>query len=93
MDRHRFFTPLVFLVDSLFSSECLAVVRQRAYLLAEKWSRKYLAVCGYVRARLQLALVRTSGRCLRAKRSLIWCNHQPRWENGDGLYQGIRTTE
>ena len=43
-DRHRSFTPLVFLVDGLFSSECLAAVRQLAYLLAEKWTRKYSAV-------------------------------------------------
>ena len=86
-DRHRSFTPLVFSVDGLFSSECLAAVRRLSFLLAEKWNRKYSVVCGYVRARLQIALVRASGRCLRAERSPIWRAHQPRWENGDGLYQ------
>ena len=92
LDRKRSFTPLVFSVDGLFSSECLAAVRRLAFLLAEKWSRKYSAVCGYVRARLQLALVRASGRCLRTERAPIWRTHQPRWENGDGLYQAARTT-
>ena len=93
MDRNCSFTPLLFLVDSLFPSECLAVVQRLAFLLAEKWWRKYLAVCGYIRAWLQLALVRSSGRCLRAMHLPIWRTHQPRWENGDGLYQGIWMTE
>ena len=92
-DRYRSFTPLVFSVDGLFSLKCLAAVRWLAYVLPEKWTRKYLAMCRYVRARLQIALVRASGRCLRAKRSPIWRSHQPRWENGGGLYQAIRTTE
>ena len=92
-DRHRSFTPLVFSVDGLFSSECLAAVRRLSFLLAEKWNRKYSVVCGYVRARLQITLVCASGRCLRAERSPIWRAHQPRWENGDGLYQAVRTSE
>ena len=91
-DRHRYFIPLMFSVDGLFSSECLAAVRRLSYLLEEKWTRKYLAVCRYAHSRLQTTLVRTSRRCLRAERLLIWRTHQPRWENGDGLYQAMQTT-
>ena len=36
-----------------------AAVRLLAKLLSKKWDRDYLAVCGYVWARLSLRLVRS----------------------------------
>ena len=42
-------------------------------------------LCGFLRARLSLALVRASGRCLRAERCPMWRADRPAWSGGDGL--------
>ena len=85
LDRKRSFTPLVFSVDGLLSRECTAAMRRLATLLAAKWSSPYSQVCGFVRARLVLALIRANSRCLRAERNPIWRAQRPAWEAGDGL--------
>ena len=84
-ERQRSFTPLVFSVDGLFGKETTAAVKRLASHLAMKWSRQYSEVCGYVRSRLALALVRATGRCLRAKRCPLWRAEKPAWSGGDGI--------
>ena len=83
--RQRSFTPLVFSVDGLLGKETSAAVKRLASLLSKKWSSKYSAVCGFLRARLSLALVRATGRCLRAERCPMWRADRPAWSGGDGL--------
>jgi hypothetical protein len=59
----------VFTVDGLRRVEAAAASRKLASLLSVKWKRTYSQVCGFVRSRLTLALVRAASRCLRADRS------------------------
>jgi hypothetical protein len=60
----RHFVPFVASADGLPGPEAHEVLRHLSFFLAEKWSRPYSAVCGYVNARLSLALVRGSSLCL-----------------------------
>jgi hypothetical protein len=83
--RHRSFTPLVFSVDGLQGEEATAASRRLASSLAAKWKRSYSEVCGFVRSRLSVALVRSASRCLRADRNPILRSHRPQWESGSGL--------
>jgi len=66
--RRRQFTPLVFSVDGLRSKETDAASKRISTLLSKKWNRSYSDVCGYVRSRLSLALVRATTMCLRSAR-------------------------
>ena len=85
LERQRTFTPLVFSVDGLMGKEAKAAVKRLASLLAVKWSAEYSYVCGYLRARLSLALVRATGRCLRAERNPLHRADPPHWSGGDGI--------
>ena len=68
-ERRRDFTPLCFTADGCFGTETNAAVKRLATLLSAKWNRTYSEVCGYVRARLSLALVRSASMCLRGERT------------------------
>ena len=83
--RRRTFTPLVFSVDGLQGEEATAASRRVAASLAAKWKRSYSEVCGYVRSRLSIALIRSASRCLRADRNPIRRTHPSVWETGSGL--------
>jgi hypothetical protein len=83
--RHRHFTPLVFSVDGLQGTECLAASKRLASLLAAKWKRSYSEVCGYVRSRLSVALARSASRCLRADRDPLIIRPNSDWVAGTGL--------
>jgi hypothetical protein len=87
--RRRHFTPLVFSVDGLRGAEATAASKKLAALLAAKWDRAYSEVCGYVRSRLAIALVRTTTMCLRGTRDPTARATHPMWDNsaGLGLYQ------
>ena len=68
VERRRQFTPLVFSVDGLRGVEAEAASKKLAGHLAIKWQSPYSVTCGYVRARLSIALARTSSQCLRGAR-------------------------
>jgi hypothetical protein len=44
-----------------------------------------LEICGYVRSRISIALVRSSSRSLRADRTPTQRFRNPMWESGTGL--------
>jgi hypothetical protein len=83
--RRRTFTPLVFSVDGMQGVEATAASRRLASCLAAKWKRTYSEVCGFVRSRLSIALVRSASRCLRADRNPLRRSHAPMWDSGTGL--------
>jgi hypothetical protein len=83
--RRRTFTPLVFSIDGLLGKEATAASKRLASSLAGKWKRSYSEVCGFVRSRLSIALIRSSSRCLRADRNPILRFHPPIWDSGTGL--------
>ena len=81
----KHFTPLVFSVDGLTGKETQAAMKRLASLLAAKWERSYSEVCGFVRSRLSLALVRSTHLCLRGSRQPRTNSLRTFWESGTGL--------
>ena len=68
-DAHLHFTPLVFSVDGLEGSECTAACKQLASKLSAKWNCQHSQICGFVRSRMALTLVRATSRCFRGSRT------------------------
>jgi hypothetical protein len=83
--KRQTFTPLVFSIDGLLGKEATAASKRLASSLAGKWKRSYSEICGYVRSRISIALVRSSSRCLRADRTPTQRFRNPMWESGTGL--------
>jgi hypothetical protein len=83
--KRRTFTPLVFSVDGLLGKEATAASKCLASTLAGKWKRSYSEICGFVRSRRSIALVRSSSRCLRADRNPTLRFRNPTWDSGTGL--------
>jgi hypothetical protein len=86
LDQRRHFTPLVFSVDGVLGSEAKAASKRLAARLSAKWKRPYSEVCGFVRSRLSVALVRSMSTCLRGARDPA-ANNAARatWDSGTGL--------
>ena len=68
LERHRSFAPLVCSVDGMAAKEARAFKKRIASLLATKWDRHYSELCGIVRARMSLAVVRNNTLLLRGTR-------------------------
>ena len=83
--QRKHFTPLVFSVDGMTGVECEAASKRLASRLAAKWKRSYGEVCGFVRSRLAIALVRSASRCLRWDRNPCTRKPQIPWDSGTGL--------
>jgi hypothetical protein len=83
--KRRSFTPLVFSVDGLLGKEATAASKCLAATLAAKWKRSYSEICGFVRSRISIALVRSASRCLRADRNPTQRFRNPTWDSGTGL--------
>ena len=67
--------------------EAKAARKRLASKLAEKWHKEYSQVCGFLRARLSVALVRATSQCLRGTRDPLKRHYRadPAWCAGDGL--------
>ena len=65
LDRRRTFTPMVYLADGIPGAEALASQKRLAALLSYKLKREYSEMCGFVRARMLLAIVRSNSLILR----------------------------
>jgi hypothetical protein len=83
--RRRTFTPLVFLVDGLRGTEASAATKKLASRLSAKWKRTYSEVCGCVRSRLSIRLVRTTSMCLRGSRDPTARANHATWDTRVGL--------
>jgi hypothetical protein len=71
LEMRKDFTPLVYTVDGVAGREARSAEKRLAALLADKWKRQYSQMVYYVRARIQLSLVRTTSLLIRGSR-----NHQ-----------------
>ena len=83
--QRKHFTPLVFSTDGLLGVECEAASKRLASQISSKWHRTYSEVCGFVRSRLAIALVRSASRCLRWDRNPLCRKSQIPWDSGSGL--------
>ena len=65
LERRRTFTPMVYSADRIPREEALAAQKRLAPLLSYKLKREYSKMCGFVWARMSLAIVSSN--------SLILC--------------------
>ena len=87
LEQRRSFIPFVVSADGLLGREASFLLQRLSALLAEKWDKPYSEVCGFVRARMSVAVVRATHLCLRGSRiptSQIAFRH-PQWEDQAGL--------
>ena len=75
LERRRTITPMVYSVDEIIWVEALAAQKRFATLLSYKLKREYSEICGFVRARRSLAIVRSNSLLLNGpcgKWARIW---------------------
>ena len=68
MDRRRYFTLMVYSVDGFTGTGDVAAHRRLASLFSNKLKREYSEMCGFVRARMSLAIVISKTLLLRGAR-------------------------
>ena len=61
-------TPMVYSTDAIPGAEALAAQKRLAALLSYKLKREYSKMCGFVRARMSLAILRSNNLLLRVPR-------------------------
>ncbi len=69
-NQRRHFTPFVVSTDGMFGFEARAFLKRLTKLLAEEWEKHYPVVMGFINARMSIALVRATNRCIRGSRTL-----------------------
>ena len=85
LDRRRHFTPMVYSVDGMAGDEARAAEKKLASALAGKWKREYSEMCGYVRVRMSIAVVRSNTLLLRGQRKDRGIVKRPVHEDGAGV--------
>ena len=65
LERRRTFTPMVYSADGIPRAEAFAAQKRLAALLIYKLKQEYSEMCGFVQARLLLAIVRSNSLLLR----------------------------
>ena len=68
LESRRTFTPMVYSADGIPRVEALAAQKRLAALLSYKLKREYSEMCGFVRALMSLAIVRSNILLLRGPR-------------------------
>jgi len=81
------FTPFIVSADGLLGREADAMVCKLAFTYAEKTDKPYSVVCGFMRNRISIAILRATHRCLRGSRIPSGCmsSPHPQWLDGAGL--------
>ncbi len=91
LEQRWHFSPFVASTDGLLGKESRTLLKKLSALLAEKWEKPYSEICGYVNARMSIAMVRATHLCLRGSRipTSQMSNRRPQWEDkaGLGLFQ------
>ena len=85
--QRRHFTPFVVSTDGLIGSEGKALLQKLSALMAEKTGKSYAEVCGFINARMSIAIVRATHLCLRGSRipTSSMSHRRPQWDDGAGL--------
>ena len=87
LEERRHFSPYVCDCYGLLGEEAKAVNKKLAAKLASKWKAPYSATCGFINARVSIAILRATHLCLRGScvpyrnASTKWAQ----WDDGAGL--------
>ena len=68
LERISTFTPMVYSAGGITGTEAISVQRHLASLLSNNLKRGYLEMCGFIRSRMPLAVVRSNTLLLRGIR-------------------------
>ena len=68
-DRRGTFTPFVATCDAILDIEAEHYLKRLSSHLAEKWGKSYSVVVGWVRARIQVCILKSVSVCLRGSRT------------------------
>jgi hypothetical protein len=68
LEQRRHFSPFMASTDGLLGKESRTLPSKPSALLAEKWEKPYSEICGYVNARMSIAIVPSTHLCLRGSR-------------------------
>ena len=68
LERRNTYTPMVYSADRIPGAEALAAQKRLAVLLSYILKREYSEMCGFVRARISLAIVRSNSLLLHRPR-------------------------
>ena len=68
IEERRHFSPYVCDCYGLLGEEAKAVNKKLAAKLANKWKAPYSATCGFINARISIAIIRATHLCLRGSR-------------------------
>lgn len=86
--QRRDFVPFVASCDGMLGPHAKCVLQRLSSKLADKWSRPYSSVSGYVFSRISLSLVRSSSLCIRGSRipSQLMSSTRYSYDEAEGLY-------
>ena len=87
LQQRPHFSPFFASLDGLLGVEATATLKRLASSLATMWKQSYSKMCGYVKSRITITLVRATHRCIRgswvpAHRVSV---QRPQWEDVEGL--------
>ena len=86
-ENRRHFSPYVCCVSGLLGKEAKEYNKRLAALLAKKWKSPYSVTCGYVNARMSVAILRATHLCIHGSRVPFrhMSSRQSQWNDGTGL--------
>ena len=64
LQQRRHFSPFVASVNRMLSLDATATLKMIASCIATKWQQTYSKMCGYVKIRVSITLVRATHRCI-----------------------------
>jgi len=68
-DRRACFTPILATCEAIFDHEAIVYMKRLATLLASKWSKHYSQIYGWLKARMQVCVLRSVSLCIRGSRT------------------------
>ena len=68
-DRRACFTPILAKCEAIFDHEAIVYMKRLATLLAIKWSKHYSQIYGWLKARMQVCILRSVSLCIRGSRT------------------------
>ena len=68
LQQRRHFSYFVASIDGLIGVEATATLKKIASRLTSNWKQPYLKMCGYVKSRIAITLVRSNHQCIRGSR-------------------------
>ena len=67
--RRATFTPVIATYDGIFDHEAISYMKRLSTLLSSKWNQNYSQVHGWLKARMQVCILRSVSLCIRGSRT------------------------